>query len=168
MHTNPISPDNPDTVKLLQRIIHLRNHFKVVMPENLSALRKQIHESNLSGKGPGIYDASLFYSVGNVFSRYTGPISMGELSRDLEVPLSTATRTMDWLVNNGYAQRLPDPNDRRSVRVELTGTGKDTYRAISTFMMERVEQALYQLTPVERDNFIALLNKVLDAFEEAA
>jgi DNA-binding MarR family transcriptional regulator len=167
MPIRSLSLSPPESVKLLQRIIHLRSHFKVVVPEYISTLKKQIHESNLSGKGPGINDASLFYSVGIVFSHYPGPISMGELSRDLEVPLSTATRTMDWLVNNGYAQRLPDPNDRRIVRVELTGTGKETYQAISTFMLERVEQALDQLTPVERDSFIVLLNKVLNAFEEA-
>jgi DNA-binding MarR family transcriptional regulator len=167
MYTNTYSQNSPDAVRLLQRIIHLRSHFKVVMPENLNALRKQIRESNLSDKGPGINDASLFYSVGNVFSNYLRPISMGELSHDLEVPLSTATRTMDWLVKNGYAQRLPDPNDRRIVLVELTKTGKESYQAISTFMMERVEQALGQLTPVERDSFIVLLNKVLNAFEQA-
>jgi DNA-binding MarR family transcriptional regulator len=82
------------------------------------------------------------------------------------VPLSNATRTMDWLVNNGYAQRLPDPKDRRVVRVELTETGKATYQAISTFMLARVEQALSPLTLSEREIFIELLNKVLTAFEK--
>jgi DNA-binding MarR family transcriptional regulator len=168
MPDRSLSPNPANAIKLLQRIIHLRSHFKVVVPENISALKKQIHESNVSGKGPEINDASLFFNIGNTFSQYAGPISMGELSRDLEVPLSTATRTIDWLVNNGYAQRLPDPNDRRIVRVELTKTGKETYQVISTFMLERVEQALSQLTPTERDTFIKLLNKVLNAFEEAA
>ena len=92
---------------------------------------------------------------------------MGELSRDLEVPLSTATRTMDWLVNNGYAQRLPDPKDRRIVRVELTGKGKETFQAISTFMLGKVEQAMSPLNTAERKTFLTLLNKVLDAFEAA-
>jgi len=164
--TQPFS--SPEVVKLLQRIVRLRSHFKVVTPENLTALKKQIHESHRSGKGAGIEDAGLFFNAGSVFSRYEGPITMGELSRDLEVPLSTATRTMDWLVDNGYAQRLPDPKDRRIVRVKLTKTGKETYRAISTFMLERVEQALSQLTTAEQDVFITLLKKVLNAFEEAA
>ncbi len=78
---------------------------------------------------------------------------MGELSRDLEVPLSTATRTMDWLVNNGYAQRLPDPKDRRVVRVELTGKGKETFQAISTFMLARVEQAMSLLNDGRAEDF---------------
>jgi DNA-binding MarR family transcriptional regulator len=166
MPTIPHFPTNPEAVKLLQRVIHLRSHFKVV-PENISALKKQIHASNLFGNAGG-NDASLFYLAANVISQSTGPISMGQLSRDLEIPLSTATRIMDWLVNNGYARRLPDPNDRRIVRVELTETGKETYQVISTFLLERLEQALNQLTTAERVGFIALLNKVLNGFEEAA
>jgi DNA-binding MarR family transcriptional regulator len=168
MPTHSHNPNSPETVKLLQRIIRLRSRFKVVLPENMAMLKKQIHDSNQSGKAAGINDAGLFYNVGNVFSRYPGPISMGELSHDLEVPLSTATRTMDWMVNNGYAQRLPDPNDRRIVRVDLTDKGKETFQAISTFMLERVGQALSQLNPTERAAFMTLLNKVLDGFEAAA
>ena len=44
----------PDAVKLLQRIVRLRSLFKVVAPENLVALKKQIHESKPSGKEAGI------------------------------------------------------------------------------------------------------------------
>jgi DNA-binding MarR family transcriptional regulator len=165
----PISqpPASLDAVKLLQRIVRLRSRFKVIAPENMAALRKQIHESKPSGKEAGIEDAGLFYTAGSVFLHYDGPISMGELSRDLEVPLSTATRTMDWLVNNGYAQRLPDPKDRRVVRVELTAKGKETFQTISTYMLGRVEQAMSPLNASERKTFVCLLNKVLDAFEQS-
>ena len=157
----------PDAVKLLQRIVRLRSLFKVVAPENLVALKKQIHESKPSGKEAGTEDAGLFYNAGSVFFRYEDPITMGELSRDLEVPLSTATRTMDWLVTNGYARRLPDPKDRRVVLVELTGQGRQTFQAISTFMLGRIEQAMRPLNASERKTFICLLNKVLDAFEQS-
>jgi DNA-binding MarR family transcriptional regulator len=168
MPTISHSPSSPEVVKLLQRIVRLRSHFNVGAPENIAALKKQIRESNLSDKGVGFAGVGLFYNAGSVFARYEGPISMGELSRDLEVPLSTATRTMDWLVNNGYALRLSDPKDRRVVRVELTGKGKEIYQTISTLMLGRVEQAMSHLDAAERNTFIPLLNKVLDAFEEAA
>ena len=161
-------PASPEVAKLLQRVVRMRSRFKVVAPENLAALKKQIHESKPSGREAGIEDASLFYNAGSVFFRYDGPITMGELSRDLEVPLSTATRTMDWLVNNGYAQRLADPKDRRIVRVEPTGKGKETFQAISTFMLGRVEQILSPLNQAERKTFLSLMNKVLDSFEQSA
>jgi DNA-binding MarR family transcriptional regulator len=168
MPTSSQPPTSSDVVKLLQRIVRLRSRFKVVAPENFAALKKQIHESKPSGKEAGIEDAGLFYNAASVFFNYAGPITMGELSRDLEVPLSTATRTMDWLVNNGYAQRLSDPKDRRVVRVELTGPGRETFQTIRTFMLGRVEQAMSPLDSDERETFICLLNKVLDAFEQAA
>ena len=162
------SSSSPEVVKLLQRIVRLRSSFKVVAPENFAALIKQIHESQPSGKEAGIEDAGLFFTAASVFFSHPGPLSMGELSRDLEVPLSTATRTMDWLVNNGYAQRLPDPRDRRVVRVELTGKGEETFQTIRTFMLARVEQAMSPLNLAEQKTFIVLLNKVLDAFEKTA
>jgi DNA-binding MarR family transcriptional regulator len=160
-------PSSLEVGRLLRRVIHLRSRFKLVAPENISALKKKIHESDFSDKNGGI-NGALLYLAGNIFSHYPGPISMGEFSRDLDVPFSTATRTMDWLVNNGYAQRLPDPNDRRIVRVELTENGKEIYQEISTFMLGRVEQALCRLTPAERTTFIELFNKILNGFEETA
>ncbi len=44
----------PEAVKLLQRIIHLRSHFKVVPPENFATLRKKIHEFEPFWHGCGI------------------------------------------------------------------------------------------------------------------
>ena len=58
------------------------------------------------------------------------------------------------------------PEDRRIVRVELTGQGKETFLTIRTFMLGRVEQAMSPLNQAERKTFISLLNKVLDAFEQ--
>jgi DNA-binding MarR family transcriptional regulator len=165
----------PDTVhiqysaevrEIMQRLFRLKDRFKVGVPENLIILRKRIRESNLGGKTTGITDFDLFHRVGIVFSRYQEPISMGELSHDLEVPLSTATRIMDWLVNNGYAVRLTDPGDRRIVRVALTDAGQDIYRTVNEFFMERVERFMRQFTPEERDTLLALLRKILDALEK--
>ncbi|MGA2504091.1 MAG: MarR family transcriptional regulator [Anaerolineales bacterium] len=158
---------SPANVKLLQRIIRLRSHFNLTLPENIRVIKKQILESNLSSKGTRINNPSLFANAGSVLSNYEGPVSMGELSRDLEVPLSTATRTMDWLVDNGYAKRLPDPKDRRIVRVKLTEKGKETYQVISIFMLRRFEEILSPLTSEERETITTLLNKVMDAFEKA-
>jgi DNA-binding MarR family transcriptional regulator len=159
-------PYPPDAAELMPRILRLRSHFKVILPENIATLKKQIHESNLSGKGGGFNDADWFYNAGNVIAHAARPITMGELSRGLDVPLSTATRIMDWLVKNGYGQRLPDPQDRRIVRVELTEAGKKTYQAIHEFVRGRIEQALSQFTPEERTTFISLLNKVLTTLEK--
>ena len=59
MSNNTQLTPSPDVVKILQRIVRLRSRFKVVAPENLTALKKQIHESKPSGRDSGIEDARL-------------------------------------------------------------------------------------------------------------
>lgn len=156
----------PEIADIMQRIFRLKNRFRVGVPENIVILRQRIHESNLGGKTGHFNDFDLFHNVGLVFSRHDGPITMGELSRDLNVPLSTATRIMDWMVENGYAHRLPDPQDRRVVRVGLTDAGQEIYATINQFFMERIEKIMGQLTAEERQTFTALFCKVLDALEK--
>jgi DNA-binding MarR family transcriptional regulator len=163
---NQVPSYPPEIAEIMQRVFRLKNHFKVGVPENIVILRQRIRESNLGGKTGHFNDFDLFHNVGLVFSQHEGPITMGELSRDLNVPLSTATRTMDWLVDNGYAQRLPDPQDRRIVRVGLTKDGQEIYGTINQFFMERIGKIMGQLTPEERSTFIALFRKVLDALEK--
>ncbi len=160
-----LSQKYPRALELMQRLIRLRSRFRLVVPENIVTLKKQISEAALSPRGVDGNDADLFFQVGTILSSAEKPVSMGELSRELNVPLSTATRIMDWLVHNGYAQRLADPQDRRVVRVGLTDPGREIYRTINQFAMERVEFYMNQLSVEERATFEALLFKLLDAVE---
>jgi DNA-binding MarR family transcriptional regulator len=91
---------------------------------------------------------------------------MGDLSRLLGVPFSTTTRTTDWLVNNGYVQRLADPKDRRVVCVELTKAGKELYRAINDLLLESAEQFLCNFSLEERKELGRLLGKLVDNLEQ--
>ena len=93
---------------------------------------------------------------------------MGEFSNALSVPLSTATRIADWLVDNGYIQRLPDSDDRRVVRVALTDTGKGLFRAIDRYIRERMQQILSSLTVEERSILLTLVSKVVSGLKEAS
>lgn len=91
---------------------------------------------------------------------------MGELSRALDVPLSTATRLVDWLVDNDYVQRQPDLGDRRIVRVGLTDAGRRLCAIGDEFMRKRVERWMRHFTPQERETLITLVNKLIDVIEE--
>jgi DNA-binding MarR family transcriptional regulator len=159
-------PYSPDVIEMVQRLFRLKGRFRIGIPENLSNLKKRIQETNRAGKAGGVDDFDTFYNIGIIFSRHDGPISMGELSHDLDIPLSSATRMMDWFVTNGYAQRLPDSQDRRIVRVELTQDGQEIYRTIHNHIMQSIERIMGQLSPEERGTFQSLLRKVLDAFEQ--
>jgi DNA-binding MarR family transcriptional regulator len=82
------------------------------------------------------------------------------------VPLSTATRIADWMVGDGYVQRLPDPDDRRVVRVAFTDTGNAVYHDIDTYFLERIEHLLHNFTTDERTLLITLLRKIIQTMEQ--
>ncbi len=109
----------------------------------------------------------LFYRVSSSIYQENNP-TMGELSNALSVPLSTATRIVDWLVTRGYVQRLPDPEDRRVVRVALTDKGQELHRTIARYIGAHVQQILSCLTVEEQTTLFALIQKVVSALKEVA
>ena len=92
---------------------------------------------------------------------------MGELSQALSVPLYTATRMVDSLVENGLAERLPDPDDRRIVRVTLTDDGLRFHEAIESRITKDIQKIMACLTPEEQDILMALLRKVTASLKES-
>ncbi len=155
-----------EIIEILQRFIQLKNRFRLSLPENLTVLRDHLERSNLAGKAGGKTDFDLFYYVGTLLSRQSDPITMGELSHALEVPLSTATRIVDWLVKNDYAMRLADPEDRRIVRVTLTSDGLEIFRTINEFFLQRIDLLLRQFTPEEKEIMRLFLNRIIDTMEK--
>ena len=155
-----------ETAEILRRLFYLRNRFKVGMPENIVLLRERLAKSKLGKKVEGITDFDLFHKIGQVLANAQEPVSMGELSRELEVPLSTATRLMDWLVKNDYARRLPDSEDRRIVRMALTDEGRSLYQTINDYLLERLERVMGHFTPEERESILALLRKLYTVLHE--
>jgi len=96
---------------------------KSAPPESLVRLMTQLGPI-LSKKKPRLNAHPFtFYRMGSILYRDTNP-TMRELSRALSVPLSTATRMVSLWVDNGWARRLSDPDDRRIVRVVLTDSGR--------------------------------------------
>ena len=166
---HPVNQSSDEMKNLVQRLFRLRHRFHVGVPEKIQALKKRLFKDGHSNPVENTTDFDLFYNIGSAFSRQTEPtMTMGDLSRSLNVPLSTATRIVDWLVNNGYAQRLPDPDDRRVVRVALTETGSAMYLEIDNFFMERIERLMRVFTPEEQNTFRGLLRKIVNTLEQEA
>ena len=53
--------------------------------------------------------------------------SPGELAADIELSSGAMTSRLDRLEEAGYVRRLPDPEDRRGVVVELTDEGREAW-----------------------------------------
>ena len=155
-----------DIVDILMRLFYLRHRFRGNLPKQILDVKASIEEHNLRDTIAQINDRNVFFTIGFVFSRQSTPITMGDLSRILGVPFSTATRTVDWLVDNGYVQRLADPEDRRVVRVELTEAGKELYRSMNGLLLEGAEQFLHNFSLEERKELGRLLGKLVENLDQ--
>jgi DNA-binding MarR family transcriptional regulator len=158
LHTDHIT-------EIIRQFIRLKPRLKTVLPEDLVRMRARLEELRPEGKAKNGSDYALLYSVGIVLSRQRDPLTMGELSKALDVPLSTATRVVDWFVRTGYVGRLPDPGDRRIVRVALTKTGREFIKTREKFVRQHVEHILRRFTAEERESMIVLLRKLVEILE---
>jgi DNA-binding MarR family transcriptional regulator len=91
-------------------------------------------------------------------------LTMGELSKSIAAPMSSTTRMVNWLVENGYAVRLSDPDDRRIVRVTLTEEGRKLHEYIEGHIIKRVRETIQLLTQEEQATIINVFDKLARAF----
>jgi DNA-binding MarR family transcriptional regulator len=166
-NTSSISDESrKDIVNIILRLFYLRRRFRGKLPEQILNVKTNIQKHNLREKIEQISDGNVFFTIGFVFSHQSEPVTMGDLSRILGVPFSTVTRTVDWLVENGYIQRLADPEDRRVVRVELTEAGKELYLSMNSHMLEATELILHNFSLEERKELGRLLGKLVDNLDQ--
>src|SRR5665213_604246 len=92
-----------------------------------------------------------------------GSVTMTDFSEMLGVPLSTATRMVERLIDKGLAIRSRIEDDRRVVRVDLSAEGK---RLHQIFLEQRRAAGRVMLAPLthgEREIFIELMTKIAQA-----
>ena len=137
-----------------------RRYILSILPEDLARQKEKIEKLYLTDGPKRLHDHDLFYRIGMVLTRSVEPPPMGELSKALDVPLSTATRIVEGLVETGYAERIADPDDRRVVRIALTEDGRRLYLAMYNYIRERIDTVLSLFTADERAQLIGLLQKL--------
>lgn len=91
-------------------------------------------------------------------------LSPGQLASQTMVTSGTMTNRVDRLLERGLVRRLPDPNDRRGVRVELTETGKSAVDGALTDLLKREHVLLEALDPRGRDRLADLLRTLMTQF----
>ena len=162
----PVTQTN-QIIELIGDLMRYRRRIWSLMPEEVAQMKARLEQFKISDSLKHFPDHDLLYRVGVVLIGNGEPTSMGELSKALEVPLSTATRIVDGLVECGLAERVADAEDRRVVRVALTKSGQDLYQTIHQFMRHRVEFLLRPFTPQERDQLIYLLRKAVNGLNDS-
>ena len=93
-------------------------------------------------------------------------LSPGKLAKDLELSSGAMTNRLDQLEQAGLIRRLPDPNDRRSVQVELTPAGEQAYRKPTATAAAKEALIASALNGREREQLNGYLRRLMIAFEE--
>jgi DNA-binding MarR family transcriptional regulator len=148
--------------ELVQSLIRLRP--RLFLPEYTARFRQQMDALRGGDKG-NAEDYQFLFRVFIILAHRETPPTMGELSAELNVPVSTATRIVDWLVLGNLVERLPDPNDRRIIRVSMTSIGRGYYDLSSGVIRQRIGALLENFSLAEQAEFYRLLNKLAAAFQ---
>ena len=127
------------------RILRLAARIDAATQENFSRF----------GLAPGWFD--LLATV----RRAGKPLSPGALVEACMLTSGGMTGRIDRMERAGLVRRLPDPDDRRGVLVELTDEGREVVDRALTAHMEVVEGLIASLAPAERQTLAGLLRGLL-------
>lgn len=121
-------------------------------------------EQELSARG-----MELRFSQVQVLKRLhlMGPMGAGELARSLSYDGGAMTRLLDQLEDKGYLKRKPDPQDRRALRIELTGPGKSLCRDLSGCSEHVLDAAQHTLSKDEQHHLIDYLQRILTTLRQS-
>ena len=91
--------------------------------------------------------------------------TMSALAQALHVSMPTISGIVDRLVRAGYLHRVPQPEDRRQVAVELTAKGQRFFQAFEGVIRRRWEEVLLTLDSDELQAFYDVITKLRERLQ---
>lgn len=96
------------------------------------------------------------------------PLTPSQISERVLVPSATVTATLDLLEHRGWIRRTPNPEDRRSLLIEITAAGRATADEFLPGVRAVERQMLSKISKKERHVLLDLLGRVLAQAAELA
>ncbi len=147
-------------VDLLQNFIRIRP--SLIVPEHIAEFKQKIE--SLRNNGTGIPQDRIFLPrIFIILTHRTDPPTMGELSAELDIPMSSTTRIVDWLVRADFVERCADEHDRRIVRVCMTENAQEFIQVSADYIKQRILSLLNNFSPEEQIELLRLMNKLFDS-----
>lgn len=141
-------PDlSSDSLGIVVRILHLAKLLSDRATQALSAIDLNLWE----------------YDVLSALRRQGEPFRLSASELAIESRLSTGAMTnrIDKLEHRKLVRRIADPNDRRSIQVELASRGKTIMSNALELRLEAAEDSLQCMNSEERQALAILLRKIL-------
>ena len=101
------------------------------------------------------HDGSVIFFLGQ-----DGPCTMTELALKIRLTVSSATLIVDRLEEKGLIARERSVEDRRVIRVALTGDGASLYRLVEESILGLGRAMLSVLVESEQDQLLFLYRKI--------
>ena len=144
---------DPEVEGLVDRISGLSRRFHRALDETLAEFQLDYSEWKLLGL------------LARQSEAYRS--SPGKLARMMELSSGAMTNRLDRLEQAGLVSRMPDPDDRRGIQVELTDEGLRTYERAVGVQAKKEELVTAALTDAEKKQLNGLLRRLMLEFERA-
>ncbi|MDR3573224.1 MAG: MarR family transcriptional regulator [Anaerolineaceae bacterium] len=150
----------------IERFVELWERFtrqrpNILQPDSLTHFKQQMEDLRSNGSNSW-EDYHFLFRILIILAHSESLPTMGTLSAELNVPYSTATRIVDWLVRGGVVDRIDDPADRRVVRVQLSESGRQVYQDSLEHLKAVIGHTLRDFPPDEQAQLLILMSKLLD------
>ncbi|MFH9012188.1 MarR family winged helix-turn-helix transcriptional regulator [Streptomyces sp. NPDC017943] len=133
------------------------------LAEQLLRLTRRVHriqKRHLQQRELGVTPAQS--RLLRTLAHWGSPPRMADLAERLEVVPRAVTTLVDGLEASGLVRRVPDPANRRVIRIELTDEGRSTLRELHAVRRSAAEEILAPLTGDQRETLGALLDTLID------
>ena len=151
---------------LMQDLLEIMPRLTSVPPETKAHFTAQFGGSHPRFSPHLIAEPPTMHRIANMLYGNPKP-TMGELSRALSLPMSTVSRIISMLEEQQFARRLPDTEDGRVVRVDLTDGGRQIHEAIRSHAVRGAQRVLECLTVEEQIILLTLLGKVASSLKRS-
>lgn len=138
-----------------------------LLAEQLLRLTRRVHriqKRHLEQRGLGITPAQS--RLLRTLAHYGSPPRMADLAERLEVVPRAVTTLVDGLEASGKVRRVPDPANRRVIRIELTDDGREALRELHGARRSAAQEILAPLTNDQRSVLEGLLDTLVDGAGE--
>lgn len=141
-----------------------RSDQPAVRPERLAELFIDV-SAQLGRSSPRARTGELSNARYNVMRAVLtqGPERMSRIASTVGITPRSLTDLVEALARAGYLNRVADPDDRRSVLVELTASGHEVVRAGRRARLSQAAHVFSDLDAVERATLEQLLVKLVDS-----
>ena len=143
---------NKDQLALTQELFQLMKQFP----------RPKLKQSSIDGLTRSEYELLVMLVMSTKDGK--GAFTVTEISNLLQVTPAGVTHLINPLEEAGYIERLPDPNDRRIVRIGLTAKGTQTAETLISEVQENLIGLVNHLGVEDSKTLIRLMSKSIEFF----